>query len=90
MKKLAQDFNTAALDLNPGSLSRASKALPLSHCALHSTLCDGWLCFQMIYNDRELISNVRYGYRESMFANVELSVRNEMLKNRRPQISWDV
>ena len=34
MKKLAQDFNTAAQDLNPGSLSRESEALPLSHCDL--------------------------------------------------------
>ena len=35
VKKLAQGFNTAAQDSNPGSLSRESKALPLSHCALH-------------------------------------------------------
>ena len=35
MKKLAQGFNTAAQDLNPGSRSRESEALPLSHCALH-------------------------------------------------------
>ena len=33
MKKLAQGFNTAAQDSNPGSLSRESGALPLSHCA---------------------------------------------------------
>ena len=32
MKKLAQFFKTAAQDLNPGSLSRVSKALPKSHC----------------------------------------------------------
>ena len=30
MKKLAHDFNTAAQDSNPGSLSRESEALPLS------------------------------------------------------------
>ena len=36
MKKLAQGFNTAAQDSNPGSLSRESEALPLSHCALTS------------------------------------------------------
>ena len=35
VKKLAQGFNTAAQDLNPGSLSRESRALPLSHCAQH-------------------------------------------------------
>ena len=35
VKKLAQGFNTAAQDSNPGSLSRESEALPLSHCALH-------------------------------------------------------
>ena len=35
VKKLAQGFNTAAQDLNPGSLSRESGALPLSHCVLH-------------------------------------------------------
>ena len=34
IKKLAQGFNTAAQDSNPGSLSRESKALPQSHCAL--------------------------------------------------------
>ena len=34
MNKLAQGFNTAAQDSNPGSRSRESEALPLSHCAL--------------------------------------------------------
>ena len=34
MKKLAQGFNTAAQDSNPGPLSRESGALPLSHGAL--------------------------------------------------------
>jgi len=34
MKKLAQGFNTAAQDWNPGFRSRESEALPLSHCAL--------------------------------------------------------
>ena len=34
MKKLAQGFNTAAQDLNPGCRSRESETLPLSHCAL--------------------------------------------------------
>ena len=34
MKKLAQGFNSAAQDSNPGSRSRESEALPLSHCAL--------------------------------------------------------
>ena len=33
-EKLAQGFNTAAQDSNPGSLSRESDALPLSHCAI--------------------------------------------------------
>ena len=32
MAKLAQGFNTAAQDSNPGSHSRESEALPLSHC----------------------------------------------------------
>ena len=36
MKKLAQDFNTAAQDSNPGSRNRESEALPLSHCALQT------------------------------------------------------
>ena len=35
-EKLAQGFNTAAQDSNPGSRSRESEALPLSHCALHT------------------------------------------------------
>ena len=34
VNKLAQGFNTAAQDSNPGSRSRESEALPLSHCAL--------------------------------------------------------
>ena len=34
VKKLAQGFNTAAQDSNPGSLSRDSGGLPLSHCTL--------------------------------------------------------
>ena len=34
VKKLAQGFNTASQDSNPGSRSRESEALPLSHCAL--------------------------------------------------------
>ena len=34
VKKLVQGFNTAAQDSNPGSFSRVSEALPLSHCAL--------------------------------------------------------
>ena len=36
VKKLAQGFNTAAQDLNPGLLSREFEALPRSHCALQS------------------------------------------------------
>ena len=32
--KLAQGFNKAAQDSNPGSLSRASETVPLGHCAL--------------------------------------------------------
>ena len=39
MKKLAQGFNAAAQDSNPGSRSRESEALPLSHGALPVT-CD--------------------------------------------------
>ena len=34
MKKLAQGFNTAAQDSNPGPLSQESEALPLGHCVL--------------------------------------------------------
>ena len=34
VKNLAQGFNTAAQDSNPGSRSRESEALPQSHCAL--------------------------------------------------------
>ena len=43
VKKLAMGFNTTAQDLNPGSRSRESEALPLSHCAVRwlqpSDLC---------------------------------------------------
>ena len=37
VKTLAQGFNTAAQNSNPGSRSRESDALPLSHYALHNT-----------------------------------------------------
>ena len=36
--KLAQGFNTAAQDSNPGSRSRESEALPRSHCALQMVM----------------------------------------------------
>ena len=36
MNKFAQGFNTAAQDSNPGSHSRESEVLPLSHSALLS------------------------------------------------------
>ena len=39
VKKLAHGLNTAAQDSNPGSVSRESEALPLSHCARHSLRC---------------------------------------------------
>ena len=38
VKQIAQSVNTAAQDSNPGSRSRESEALPLSHCALQSKL----------------------------------------------------
>ena len=38
VKKIAQSFTTAAQDSNPGSRSRESEALPLSHCALHVSM----------------------------------------------------
>ena len=38
MKKVAQSFNTAALESNPGSRSRESEALHLSHCTLQSCI----------------------------------------------------
>ena len=36
VKQLAQGFNTAEQDSNPGSRSRESESLPLSHCALQN------------------------------------------------------
>ena len=52
MKKRHQGFNTAAQDSNPGSRSRESEALPLSHCALQKThpcisLIRSWLSSQI-------------------------------------------
>ena len=38
VKKLAQGFNTAAQDSNPGPLSRESDALPLGHGAHRSVV----------------------------------------------------
>ena len=37
VKKLSQGFNTVAQDWNPGSRSRESETLTLSHCALQIT-----------------------------------------------------
>ena len=54
--KLAQGFTTAAQDSNPGSRSRESEALPLSHCALHG-LCD---CNFFVNNVRQQKPRVRY------------------------------
>ena len=38
VKKLAQGFNITTQYSNPGSRSRESEGLPLSHCALHELL----------------------------------------------------
>ena len=38
-EKLAQGFNAAARDSNPGSHSGESESLPLSHCAAMKCLC---------------------------------------------------
>ena len=43
MRKLTQRFNTAAQDSNPGSLSRESEALPLSHCTLMTGVLSGFI-----------------------------------------------
>ena len=43
VKKRAQGFNTAAQDLNMGSFSQESEALPLSHCALHWSVWNCWM-----------------------------------------------
>ena len=66
MKKLAQGFNTAAQDSNPGSRSRESEALPLSHCALLNC-------------NMELIPDCWHSFRESTFANIEFSFRKKKL-----------
>ena len=50
MKKLAQGFNTAAQDSNPGSLSRESGGLPLSHCAISG----------QVVKNKEVFLNHRY------------------------------
>ena len=54
VKKLVQGFNTAAQDSNPGSRSRESEALPLSHCALHCNKI-------IINNDSTVISCIYLG-----------------------------
>ena len=72
VKKLAQGFNTAAQDSNPGPLSRESEALPLSHCALCSPrsltlkVCAALWCPVWCLNPGEgagehLSWNVQYG-----------------------------
>ena len=45
MKKLAQCFNTAAQDSNPGPLSRESDVLPLSHGAVQLYVFFYELCY---------------------------------------------
>ena len=56
MKKLAQGFNTAAQDSNPGPFSRESGALPLSHGAHKRSM----LCWSKIgvCHDEGTIGNV--------------------------------
>ena len=44
VNKLAQGFNTAAQDSNPGPLSRESETLPLSHCALQNNYMTYVIC----------------------------------------------
>ena len=71
MNKLAQGVNTAAQDSNPGSLSRESGGLPLSHCALRNeglhthlsqliTMVSRWLSVILLCS---VMHNIRLGVR---------------------------
>ena len=61
MKKLAQGFNTAAQDSNPGSLSRESGGLPLSHCALRN------VSLEMVrWSAARIVMQIRLRDRQSM------------------------
>ena len=57
-EKLAQCFNTAAQDSDLGYFSQESKALPLSHCTVHSVIpiyfgaMTSWF-FPIIYRHRQ-------------------------------------
>ena len=64
VKKLAHGFNTAAQESNPGSLSRESEALPLSHSALkqwHNIRVHdiSWICRQNISEKRSWLRDGR-------------------------------
>ena len=59
--KLAQGFNTAAQDSNPGSRNRESEDLPLSHCALcvrFSSLSVSAIFNRNLYLQIRLISHI--------------------------------
>ena len=55
----AQGFNTAAQDSNPGSRSRESEALPLSHCALVNSLISLYVWHTV---SGECVCSVSVGY----------------------------
>ena len=75
MKKLAQGFNTAGQDSNPGSLSRRSGALPLSHCALRKVTCDA-ACIVFFLH---LLAKSYFGYRYILTLGLMMAIHMLML-----------
>ena len=51
VKKIAQGFNTAAQDSNPGSRSRESDPLALSHCAPHKATSSWGITTMLPFNE---------------------------------------
>ena len=78
VKKLAQGFNTAAQDSNPGSRSRVSEALPLNHGALR-TLCTSFLSLKLYFTVavrsqmRQLIHNTMLVTQSVLYSSSEVS-----------------
>ena len=62
--KLAQGFNTAAQDSNPGSLSRESEALPLSHCTLQGRRPLRWKQRKEIWYDGDRSGTRNWGWQQ--------------------------
>ena len=79
VKKLAQGFNTAAQDLNPGPLSRESEALPLN-CSLKTPET------RRLRRDQIEVFEILNGY-ENIDRNIIFSVKKDRTRGHEVTIS---